>query len=175
MTRILGPPTVEPSRLAYNLSRVSTIKPHPRFVDDMFPELWDVGTFYDVDPTVLVAQSGKETGWGHYTGRVPHTFFNTCGLKIRDPSTLPPDDTLSHAQFASWALGADAHAQHLLAYCQQDLPDGVPLVDPRWVWVRKPTGVPIVHVSELGGRWAPSPTYGTDIETIIAKLTDKAG
>jgi N-acetylmuramoyl-L-alanine amidase len=146
---ILGPPTATVATAAYNLGVVNK-----RFLAEMFSELWDAAARHGIDPVVMVAQSLKETGGGNYLGKVPATFYNTCGLKIRDP-----------------ALGAQAHAQHLIAYTQTDLGSwGEPLVDPRWVWVRKPDATPVLTVEALGGRWAPSPTYGTELAAICTRL-----
>lgn len=172
---ILGPATATPHRVAYNLRTATGAVPHPRFVDEMLPALWDAAAHHGIDPVVMVAQALKETAAGNYTGKVPAIFFNTCGLKIRDPTMAGADQDapMAHAQFASWTAGATAHAQHLTAYTQHDLPDGEPLLDPRWVWVRKPDTTPILTVEGLGGRWAPSPTYGTEIAAICARLQSR--
>jgi hypothetical protein len=165
---ILGPPTATVATAAYNLGVVNK-----RFLAEMFSELWDAAVRHGIDPVVMVAQSLKETGGGNYLGKVPATFYNTCGLKIRDPALAGPDQeaTMAHAQFASWWLGAQAHAQHLIAYTQTDLGSwGEPLVDPRWVWVRKPDATPVLTVEALGGRWALSPTYGTELAAICTRL-----
>lgn len=143
--------------------------PHPRFVDEILPALWWAAGYYGVDPVVMAAQSAHETGWGHYPGLVPPYFHNTCGLKVRDLTPFPNSEvTEAHASFPDWPLGARAHAQHLLAYCQVAVPDSE-LVDPRYVWVygKKPA---ITTVEELGGKWAPSTTYGTRIAETVAKL-----
>lgn len=172
---ILGPATATLHRVAYNLRGAISVAPHPRLVDDMLPALWDAALAHGIDPIVMVAQSTKETAAGQYTGKVPATFYNTCGLKIRTPSLagVDQDAPIAHAQFASWWAGATAHAQHLLAYTQRDLPVGEQLLDPRWVWVRKPDVTPVVTVEGLSGRWAPSSSYGTEIATIAARLQDR--
>ena len=153
-------------RVGMNMAQ---FRPFSLFYEDMMPALIEVAKDYGINPLVMVAQSAHETGWGKFPGKVPPSFHNTCGLKIYDPSPFPADDRNSHAQFASWELGAHAHAQHLMAYLQEPLPKGIALADPRWVHVytRKPA---IDHVEELGGSWAPNPLYGNLIVDIINKL-----
>lgn len=141
------------------------------FRDRMFPELWAAAVDLGVDPVGMVAQSGKETGWGAYEGQVRPEFHNTCGLKLHTaqqalfPGVTDGDLPLAHAMFANWQVGAIAHAQHLCAYATE--PVGRPVIDPRFTLV----GPPAVSVwAELGGRWAPSPTYGIEIEDIMRQL-----
>ena len=143
---------------------------HPRFAAEMVPQLWAAGLEYGVDPVGMVAQSGKETNWGNYTGQVLPQFYNTAGIKIRHQSLFPGitdgDRPLAHQMFPNWAVGAMAHAQHLRAYAGKPVIGLV--VDPRYSLV----GPPFVETWEgLGGRWAPSVTYGTEIEEIMERLS----
>lgn len=144
-----------------------------RFIDDMFPALWDVALAYGIDPVGMVAQAGHETGWGAYTGQVRPEFHNTCGLKIHTsqqamfPGVTDDDRPLAHAMFANWKAGAHAHAQHLRAYTGVKV-QGL-IVDPRYTLVGPPA---ITTWAELGGRWAPSPTYGQSLEATITQLQD---
>ena len=154
--------------LGYNLRQFN---PLPRFINDMMPSLVKIAIEYGIDPLVMVAQSGKETGFGAFTRSVLPTFYNTCGLKIYDPKIAgDQESTLAHAQFASWDAGAIAHAQHLYAYLQMPVP-GI-LLDPRYVHVFKKK-TPITTVEQLGGSWAGATnlTYGTEIVDIVNKLT----
>jgi hypothetical protein len=174
MTLILSEATADGSRVAHNLAQM---RPHSRFVDEMAEVLWETAELYGINPVGMIAQAGKETGWGHYTGKVPATFFNTCGLKIRDPKLAGADQdaTMAHAQFASWEAGAHAHAQHLCAYLQmtwESYPGKtpMPLLDPRWVWVYGKRAA-ISDWEQLSGAWAPSPTYGQEIVGIMDKLS----
>jgi N-acetylmuramoyl-L-alanine amidase len=142
------------------------------FRDDMFPNLWDVALAYGIDPVGMVAQSGKETGWGTFGGQVSTEFHNTCGLKLHVsqqalfPGVTDDDHPLAHAMFANWHAGAHAHAQHLRAYT------GTPvhglIIDPRYTLVGPPA---VVTWAELGGRWAPSATYGLEIEELMVRLS----
>jgi hypothetical protein len=144
---------------------------HPRFVDEMFPALWASALEYGIDPVGMVAQSGKETGWGNYTGKVLPGFYNTAGIKIRHQNMFPGitdgDKPLAHQMFPNWAVGAMAHAQHLRIYAGKPVLGLV--VDPRYHLVGPP---PVLRWGELGGRWAPSVTYGLEIEAIMDRLRD---
>ena len=180
--RIIGPPSTKYRKILLTLGawrrsgRVSDL-----FVDEMFHELWLTSERYHIDPVGVVAQSIKETGGGKFSGRVPPLFYNTCGLKIRHLGVLGPstdgDFALAHQMFPNWAVGALAHVQHVCAYAGW-MPNEIdlPIVDPRYELVVTANGTtgrkPMEDWSELGGRWAPSPTYGSEIETIMKDLQD---
>lgn len=143
------------------------------FIDGMLPALWDAALAYGIDPVGAVAQAAKETGYGSFPGRVRDWFFNTAGIKVRDPDAVKAlipstdgDHPLCHAQFAGWSVGAVAQAQHLRAYCNVAVTDLV--VDPRYVWVIGHHAC--VTWADLGGRWAPSPTYGEEIWALAQEL-----
>lgn len=165
--RIIGPPSADRQAVFDRLKESSV---HTRFLDEMFGPLWAAGEAYGIDPVGIVAQSYKETGGGQFGGRVLPGFFNTCGLKIRQPGILPGtegDQPLAHAMFANWAVGAEAHVQHLCAYAGQPLRSWL-VVDPRYVWV---VGrYRLEAFEELGGRWAPSLTYGDELMAIARRL-----
>jgi hypothetical protein len=172
---ILGPSDVSQTIVASNLPANAA----PRFTSEMMPALWDVAVRYAVYPPGIVAQAGKETNWGNYTGQVLPNFRNTCGLKIAPeqqamfPSVTDDDKPLAHAMWRSWRVGATAHAQHLWAWCGQ-LEDSLPdlNIDPRWKAVQSvlPTKGPAETWHDLGGRWTTSPTYGDEIGVIIDRL-----
>jgi hypothetical protein len=148
------------------------------FADTMFPVLWRVASSYGIDPVGMVAQSGKETGWGEFPGNVKSWFRNTAGIKVRFDKevmalvpTTNPDHPLVHAQFPSWEVGAIAQAQHLRAYCT--VPVAELVVDPRYELVI-PGFHNAVQWSDLNGKWA-GPTYGSEIEVIIRRLRGDDG
>jgi N-acetylmuramoyl-L-alanine amidase len=153
------------------LNRLSTLTVAPRFTQEMFPALWDAALHYGIDPVGLVAQSYKETGKGHFGGQVKPEFYNTAGIKIRHlglfPSITDNDRPLAHQMFPNWEVGAVAHAQHICAYASKPI-TGELIVDPRYTLVTK--NLNLRHWTELSGRWAPSPTYGAEIESIITTL-----
>jgi hypothetical protein len=105
------------------LTEPAGLKAAPVFTNEIFPVLWDAGTKYDIDPVGLDAQSYKETGAGKFGGKVTPQFYNTAGIKIRDPGMFPgvtdDDHPLAHQLFPNWDTGAVAQAQHVLAYAGQ--------------------------------------------------------
>lgn len=168
--RIIGPPSADRELVLNRLFDVLG-NVHVRFAADMFAPLWDAAVGYTIDPVGVVAQAWKETGGGRFAGQVSPHFYNTCGLKVRHVGKYPGvddgDRPLAHAQFASWEVGAVAHVQHLCAY--SGMPAGIDLiVDPRYWLVAGRHRVE--QWSELGGKWAPSPTYGTELEAIMRRL-----
>jgi len=165
---IISPPSAARDVVLANLGDVTDL-----FRDVMFPELWAAAEEYGIDPVGMVAQSIKETGGGAFAGRVKWWFYNTAGIKVRnvaDVMHLVPtedgDHPLVHQQFPNWRCGAVAHAQHLPAYCND--PFFGLIVDPRYQFV---IGRHQVQAwADLGGKWAPSPTYGMEIEAIMSRL-----
>lgn len=159
---------------------------HARFINDMFPALWDAAVKYKVDPVGLVAQSLHETGRGNFKGNVVPEMHNTAGIKWHDAWRFQiidypaeGDAMLSHAAFANWRVGAEAQVQHLLGYMGEKLPPWQVIVDPRYLLAldqAKQTGG-AVFWSELGGyrRWAPNPQYGNLIENMMTTLIQGQG
>lgn len=167
--RILGTPSASWDTIYGGLVRLGA---SALFLEDIFPALWWAARRYNVDPLGVIAQAAKETAWGRFGGRIDARWRNTCGLKIRDLSIVPgssadSDLPLCHASFPSWAIGALAHVQHLIAYSGGWLPEDE-IVDPRWVWVAGRHNA--VHFADLSGKWAPSSTYGPEIEALAAKI-----
>jgi hypothetical protein len=171
--KILGPPTANIEGVKRQLG---TMTAHPRFTGEMLPALWNAAMYYGIDPVGMVAQAWKETGGGHYRGQVLPEFYNTCGLKVRHVGKYPGiddgDRPLAHAQFASWEVGAHAHAQHLVAYTGDQLARvrvaSTIIVDPRWwlVWGKREVST----WPGLSGKWAPSPNYGQEVVALARRL-----
>lgn len=170
--RILGPPPVGVT-LDSIQARLPSAGANGLFVTSMAPALWAAAVKYAVDPVGIIAQSLKETAGGAFTGKVRPEFYNTAGIKIRHPNVMPGitdgDNPLAHAMFANWAVGAEAHAQHLRAYTGA-LVEGHLVVDPRLVFVVGRYRVE--EFEELGGKWAPSPNYGHEIVAIADRLLE---
>jgi hypothetical protein len=167
--KIIGPPTLVQLNVKF---RLIELQASPLFVDVMFPELWAAAVAYHLDPVGVVAQSYKETAAGRFGGQITARWFNTCGLKVRDQSidpVLTGDQPLAHAMFPSWTVGAHAHAQHLRAYTGWPVVTDL-VVDPRYVWVIGRHAV--TDYEQLGGRWAPSSTYGQQIVDIAATFRE---
>jgi len=169
--RILGPPSADYDTVRANLVRKNAA---PLFLNDMLPALWAAARKYSVDAVGVVAQSFKETGGGTFKRLVLPNFYNTAGLKLRHPNAsigTAGEVTLAHAQFVSWAHGAEAHVQHLLAYTGTLDMSGASylVVDPRAVFVvgkyRAAT------FEELSGKWAvPGETYGQELVELAEEL-----
>jgi hypothetical protein len=168
--RILAPP---PSGVTLDSiqARLPAVGANTLFVTSIAPALWAAAVKYAVDPVGMIAQSLKETAGGAFTGKVRPEFYNTAGIKVRHPDVVPGvtdgDNPLAHAMFANWAVGAEAHAQHLRAYTGA-LVDGHLVVDPRLVFVVGRYRVE--DFEELGGKWAPSPSYGQEVVAVAARL-----
>jgi hypothetical protein len=168
--RIIGPPSATLEVTRANLTRFT---PHVRFLNEMFPALWGAGVRYLVDPVGMVAQALKETGNGNFRGLIRPEFYNTCGLKLRHLSLFPEttgEKPLAHSAFASWDVGAEAHAQHLRAYAGFPVTDRL-IVDPRYWLV---VGQHRETWAELSGGWAPGAAYGAEIESAMARLQGAA-
>jgi len=170
--RIIGPPSAPRGVVDARLAALPNV--HPRFPGEMFGPLWTAAVQYGIDPVGVVAQSYKETGGGRFTGKVKPESFNTCGLKIRNQGLFPGitdgDNPLAHAMFPSWDVGAVAQVQHLRAYAGWPVEDLV--VDPRYVFVVGRFACE--HFAELGGKWAPAPNYGAEIEAVARQLQGRA-
>lgn len=184
MTVIMGAPTMTQAQLR---RAVALIGASPLFVDEMFPALWTAACHYGIDPVVLVVQSYNETGGGTFARKTKPWHRNTCGVKVRDtagvlrelPAGSNDEHPLCHAQFASWDVGAEAHAQHLRAYCQ--VPFDYDPVDPRYDIVVRiyGTGPPARTLDDLSGKWAPNPPvgsttppYGVRLQGIVDRLRE---
>lgn len=173
--RIIGPPSAERGLVLARLWDVLG-NVHIRFGSEMFSPLWIAAATYGIDPVGVIAQAWKETGGGRFTGQVSPQFYNTAGIKVRHVGKYPGvddgDRPLAHAQFASWDVGAVAHVQHLCAYAGVPL-EGHLIVDPRYTLVAGKHR--LEQWSDLGGKWAPSSSYGTELEAIMRRLQGPAG
>lgn len=129
------------------------------------PLFYQISRKYGVDPTVTYAQSAKETNFMRYTGVLTKSFYNSCGLKTKEGGGNY--DPSAHAKFPSWEVGITAQVHHLALYAgHKDFPMA-DSPDPRhfsWVYGVAP------HVEELGGRWAPSETYGYEILEMVEAI-----
>lgn len=172
--RIIGPPTAKREDVARlmeswkNVGRISDL-----FFLEIWPREWEWGVNFSIDPVGLIAQSYKETGGGRFQGRVPSEFYNPCGLKIRHLGVLKEtggDLPLAHQMFPNWNIGCMAHTQHVCAYAGWEGWTGDDfIVDPRYDYVAN-NNYRLSDWSQLGGKWAPSPTYGQEIEKLMAEI-----
>lgn len=137
---------------------------HQRYID-VAPLYWSIAPRYGVPPDGPYGQAAKETNYGHYTGVVGPERHNWCGLKVTaGGDNYDPD---AHAVFRSDYDGVLAHIQHWARYGGATAPaPGDELLDTRWLavkWV-------ITTVEEMGGKWAPSLTYGNETATVIESI-----
>jgi Mannosyl-glycoprotein endo-beta-N-acetylglucosaminidase len=171
--RILGPPSADRNHIH---GRAATLGATDLFLTHMLPALWDAALALHVDPVGAIAQSAKETGYGTYRGKVKPDACNPCGLKIRTLGIYGPpttgDEPLAHAIFPNWQTGALAHTQHLRAYAGWPA-EGL-IVDPRYHLALKSPRDWCENFEDLSGRWAPSPTYGTELVAIARRLQGTA-
>ncbi|MFW5437127.1 N-acetylmuramoyl-L-alanine amidase [Paenibacillus apiarius] len=112
-----------------------------------------------VDPAVAYVQFAHETGYLYRDGRssagIDASYCNPCGLKI----TAGGGDyqASAHKRFGNWKEGITAHLDHLALYAgasgypKKDTPD------PRHFTYLLGSAK---TVQELGGKWAPSASYG---------------
>lgn len=137
---------------------------HQRYID-VAPLYWAIAPRYGVPPEGPYGQAAKETNYGRYTGVVGPERHNWCGLK--KASGGGNDDPDAHAVFTSDYDGVLAHIQHWARYGGITAPaPGDALLDTRWqavTWV-------IRTVEEMGGKWAPSASYGTETAGVIGSI-----
>ena len=122
----------------------------------------DEANFEGVKPEVAFCQAMHETGWLRYGGDVLPTQFNFAGIGATGKGE-------KGAVFKDARTGIMAHIQHLKAYASKDSLKN-PCVDPRFIYVNRGCAT---HVTDLGGKWAVSPTYGDRISALIDKLIFK--
>lgn len=143
--------TVAPERQAVEWAKRRGA--HQRFIN-VIPLYYDIGAELGVRADGAIAQSYKETNGGHFTGVVPASHNNWCGLKTR---AAAGDRVQDHAQFPDDQTGVRAHLEHLSLYAGRVIANPV---DPRhfpFISGRANT------FEKLGGHWAPNPDYGKSI------------
>jgi hypothetical protein len=126
---------------------------------------WKIAQAAGVNPVVAYAQSAKETGYGHFKGVLNESFRNPCGLKTKTGGS--DNDPNAHQRFNSWEEGIQAQVDHLALYAGAPGYPKTGTPDPRHFPYIKGTAP---NVEDLGGKWAPSATYGKDIVAMMAKL-----
>ncbi len=130
---------------------------HERFIEiaDLY---WKYGKEMNIRPEVLYAQAAKETNFGKYTGNVVPEQNNWAGIKTKNASG---DTTADHESFATPEDGVRAHFNHMTAYLGKK-PSGS--THDRYAMVVSASWAgSIKNAEELGGHWAPDPSYGIDL------------
>lgn len=126
---------------------------------------WTLAPKHGVRPEVAYAQAAKETAFGRFGGVLDASFRNPCGLKVTAGGGNY--DPKAHKRFPSWRAGVIAHLDHLALYAGAP---GFPkerTPDPRhfpFLAGKAPT------VESLGGKWAPSRTYGREVVRLALGL-----
>lgn len=103
------------------------------FIYITIPLLYSHSVDKGINPLFTIAQSTKETGWGHFKGQVKKEFNNVCGLKKVDGERFKGSD--SFHIFNSIEEGTLAHVEHICLYMGVKIENPI---DPR-------------HFSELKG------------------------
>lgn len=153
-TPIMGKPTVT---LAQMEQWARDRKADPLFVE-LAKTFYAIAVKTGVDPAVIYAQSAKETGYMRFGGVLDKSFKNPCGLKTTKGGGNY--DKNAHQRFASWEQGIQAQADHLALYAGAKGYPKAGTPDPRHFPSIKGKAV---TVEQLGGNWAPSLHYGSDI------------
>jgi len=125
----------------------------------------------DVNPAIAYVQAAKETGYGKFGGVLDESYHNPCGLK--NSSGGGDTDQNAHQRFASWDEGIQAHLDHLALYAGVNGYPRDDSYDPRRFRSIKGT---VTTVNALGGigKWAPSATYGEEVNALYKDLMDFA-
>jgi len=126
---------------------------------------WTLAPKAGVDPAVAYAQSAKETGYGKFGGVIDETYRNPCGLKTSEGGGNY--DPRAHQRFRTWEDGVSAHIDHLALYAGAPGYPKKGTLDPRHFPYLLGTAK---TVEQLGGKWAPSATYGEDIVRLMQEL-----
>lgn len=121
-----------------------------------------------VNPAIAYAQSAKETNFGKFTGVIDESYNNPCGLKNSNGGSN--SDASAHMKFATWDDGVKAQLDHLALYAGADGYPKAATTDPRHFDAVKGTAS---TVHDLGGKWAPSTTYGDEINAYYNEMITK--
>lgn len=132
---------------------------------DLAPIFYNTSVAAGVNPLVTYCQSAKETGYMKFGGVINASFNNPCGLKTKAGGG--DKDPNAHQRFKSWEEGIQAQVDHLALYAgAPGYPEpGTP--DPRHFSFIKGTAP---TVESLGGKWAPSSSYGTEIVKMMKEV-----
>jgi len=124
----------------------------------------------NVNPAIAYVQAAKETGYGKFGGVLNESYKNPCGMKtIVGGSDSDPN---AHQKFNTWDEGVQAHLDHLALYAGATGYPRSSTYDPRHFVTIKGNAV---TVNALGGKWAPSLTYGEEINNLYNNLLVSSG
>lgn len=126
-----------------------------------------LGLKYGIRGDVALCQAIVETGWFKFADGTAVTpdQHNYCGLGVTSRG-------MKGSAFDCVEDGVRAQLQHLYAYaCREPLPEGEPLIDPRFSLVQR--GVAPTWM-DLSGRWAANDHYGMQIRRLYDRLLQMA-
>ncbi len=148
-----------------------------RNATDTFIDLADLYWKYSdecggVNPAIAYVQAAKETGYGQFGGVLDESYCNPCGLKTEQGGD--DNDPDAHQKFDSWDEGVQAHLDHLALYAGAE---GYPKSDTYDTRHFKTIMGRCSTINELGGsgKWAPSETYGEEVNSLYRSLLVSAG
>ncbi|EKQ56577.1 MULTISPECIES: N-acetylmuramoyl-L-alanine amidase [unclassified Clostridium] len=121
----------------------------------------------DVNPAIAYVQAAKETGYGKFGGVLDESYHNPCGLKIKTAASGSDYDKNAHKKFDNWDQGVQAHLDHLALYAgSSGYPKDDSYDERQFISVKgtAPT------INSLDGKWAPSATYGEEVNTLYNDL-----
>ena len=131
---------------------------------------YDIAEDYGVDPTVLIAQTAIETGFGEFGGVIDSSYHNTAGIKTTNGvSNYIPN---AHMKFDTWRQSFIAQAQHLRLYagkCYHMDYDDPEIVDPRHF---PELNNRATTVNDLSGVWATNVSYGSQINKLCNEIVE---
>ena len=123
-----------------------------------------------VNPGIAYVQAAKETGYGKFGGVINESYHNPCGMKTSSGGgDYDPD---AHQKFNTWDEGIQAHLDHLALYAGASGYPKSNTYDPRHFSTIKGKAT---TVNSLGTKWAPSNTYGEEINKLYRDLLKSAG
>lgn len=126
-----------------------------------------------IDPAIAYVQFAHETGFlyrgGHSAAGIDASYHNPCGLKITQGGG--DYQATAHKRFKDWREGITAHLDHLALYAGAA---GYPKQD-----TTDPRHFPYLYgtaktLEQLGAKWAPSSSYGTNLVNKLAQLCSVA-
>ncbi|MBW6410774.1 N-acetylmuramoyl-L-alanine amidase [Clostridium weizhouense] len=120
----------------------------------------------NVNPAIAYVQAGKETAFGNFGGVLDANYHNPCGMKTSQGGG--DKDKNAHKKFDSWDEGVQAHLDHLALYAGADGYPKQNTYDPRhFISIKGKAKT----VNSLGGKWAPSLTYGEEVNNYYRALS----
>jgi hypothetical protein len=134
---------------------------------DLAPAFYSISNECGVDACLAYCQSAKETAYGRYGGVLDESYKNPCGLKTSGGGS--DTDASAHMRFPTWEAGIRAQVDHLALYAGQTGYPKQTTTDPRHFPYLFGTAQ---TVESLGGKWAPSPDYGTEIVGMMIAVAE---